>query len=159
MLGLDGAGKTTILYKLKLGSVESTTPTIGFNVEQIQYKNINFTVWDIGGQDRLRPLWRHYYNGVNAMIFVIDINDTTRYKEMLEEVIILQADDHLKNVPFLFFANKCDLPNRINFSVLYQDLSGIIKNGQFHIESTNALNGHGLYEGIDWLNSVLRKKK
>ena len=61
MLGLDAAGKTTILYKLKLGEVVSSVPTIGFNVETVEYKNINFTVWDIGGQNKLRLLWRHYY--------------------------------------------------------------------------------------------------
>ena len=59
MLGLDGAGKTTILYKLKLGDNITTIPTIGFNVETLEYKNINFTVWDVGGQDKIRRLWRH----------------------------------------------------------------------------------------------------
>lgn len=63
MVGLDAAGKTTILYKLKLGEVVSSVPTIGFNVEKVQYKNISFTVWDIGGQDKLRLLWRHYFQG------------------------------------------------------------------------------------------------
>merc|ERR1711945_50216 len=61
MVGLDAAGKTTILYKLKLGEVVTTIPTIGFNVETVEYKNISFTVWDVGGQDKIRPLWRHYY--------------------------------------------------------------------------------------------------
>ena len=60
MVGLDAAGKTTILYKLKLGEVVTTIPTIGFNVETVEYKNISFTVWDVGGQDKIRPLWRHY---------------------------------------------------------------------------------------------------
>ena len=60
-VGLDAAGKTTILYKLKLGEVVTTIPTIGFNVETVEYKNISFTVWDVGGQDKIRPLWRHYY--------------------------------------------------------------------------------------------------
>ena len=61
MLGLDAAGKTTILYKLKLGEVVSSVPTIGFNVETLEYKKIKFTVWDVGGQDKIRLLWRHYY--------------------------------------------------------------------------------------------------
>ena len=61
MVGLDAAGKTTILYKLKLGEIVTTIPTIGFNVETVEYKNISFTVWDVGGQDKIRPLWRHYY--------------------------------------------------------------------------------------------------
>lgn len=66
MLGLDAAGKTTILYKLKLGESTITIPTIGFNVETVQYKNINFTVWDVGGQHLVRPLWKHYYPGTNG---------------------------------------------------------------------------------------------
>ena len=59
MVGLDAAGKTTILYKLKLGEIVTTIPTIGFNVETVEYKNISFTVCDVGGQDKIRPLWRH----------------------------------------------------------------------------------------------------
>ena len=61
MLGLDAAGKTTTLYNLKLGEVVTTIPTIGFNVETVEYKNISFNVWDVGGQEKLRLLWRHYY--------------------------------------------------------------------------------------------------
>jgi ADP-ribosylation factor protein 1 len=57
MVGLDAAGKTTILYKLKLGEIVTTIPTIGFNVETVEYKNISFTVWDVGGQDKV---WRLY---------------------------------------------------------------------------------------------------
>lgn len=49
MLGLDGAGKTTILYKLKVGEVVQSVPTIGFNMETVEFKNIRFSVWDIGG--------------------------------------------------------------------------------------------------------------
>ena len=66
MVGLDAAGKTTILYKLKLGEVVTTIPTIGFNVETVEYKNIKFTVWDVGGQDKIRPLWRHYYQNTEG---------------------------------------------------------------------------------------------
>mmetsp|Transcript_12821 Transcript_12821/g.18653 ORF Transcript_12821/g.18653 Transcript_12821/m.18653 type:complete len:122 (+) Transcript_12821:48-413(+) len=77
MVGLDAAGKTTILYKLKLGEVVTTIPTIGFNVETVEYKNISFTVWDVGGQDKIRPLWRHYYTGTNGLIFVVAITSWT----------------------------------------------------------------------------------
>merc|ERR1712086_1242662 len=78
MVGLDAAGKTTILYKLKLGEVVTTIPTIGFNVETVEYKNISFTVWDVGGQDKIRPLWRHYYQNTQGLIFVVDSNDSDR---------------------------------------------------------------------------------
>lgn len=66
MVGLDAAGKTTILYKLKLGEIVTTIPTIGFNVETVEYKNICFTVWDVGGQGKIRPLWRHYYQNTQV---------------------------------------------------------------------------------------------
>merc|ERR1712137_1443894 len=81
MVGLDAAGKTTILYKLKLGEVVTTIPTIGFNVGTVEYKNINFTVWDVGGQDKIRPLWRHYFQNTQGLIFVVDSNDRERIAE------------------------------------------------------------------------------
>ena len=81
MVGLDAAGKTTILYKLKLGEIVTTIPTIGFNVETVEYKNISFTVWDVGGQDKIRPLWRHYYQNTQGLIFVVDSSDRDRVDE------------------------------------------------------------------------------
>ena len=71
MVGLDAAGKTSILYKLKLDETMHTIPTIGFNVETVTYKNINFTVWDVGGQDKIRKLWYHYFTGTDAIIYVV----------------------------------------------------------------------------------------
>lgn len=67
MLGLDAAGKTTILYKLKLNQDVTTIPTVGFNVETVTYKNVKFNVWDVGGQDKIRPLWRHYFSGMSLL--------------------------------------------------------------------------------------------
>ncbi|XP_023384660.1 ADP-ribosylation factor 5 isoform X2 [Pteropus vampyrus] len=86
MVGLDAAGKTTILYKLKLGEIVTTIPTIGFNVETVEYKNICFTVWDVGGQDKIRPLWRHYFQNTQGLIFVVDSNDRERVQESADEL-------------------------------------------------------------------------
>lgn len=91
-VGLDAAGKTTILYKLKLGEVVTTIPTIGFNVETVEYKNVNFTVWDVGGQDKIRPLWRHYYQNTQGLIFVVDSNDRDRIGEAREELTKMLAE-------------------------------------------------------------------
>merc|ERR1739848_588727 len=87
MVGLDAAGKTTILYKLKLGEIVTTIPTIGFNVETVEYKNISFTVWDVGGQDKIRPLWRHYFQNTQGLIFVVDSNDRDRMGEARDELM------------------------------------------------------------------------
>ncbi|EFA79574.1 ARF-like protein [Heterostelium album PN500] len=78
ILGLDSAGKTTILYKLQCGEVLTTIPTIGFNVETVNYKNIRFQVWDLGGQSAIRPYWRCYYPNTNAIIYVVDSSDPDR---------------------------------------------------------------------------------
>ena len=88
MVGLDAAGKTTVLYKLKLGDVVTTIPTIGFNVESVEYKNVSFTVWDVGGQDRIRQLWKHYYANSDGIIFVIDANDNDRIKDARKYCIL-----------------------------------------------------------------------
>ena len=85
-VGLDAAGKTTILYKLKLGEIVTTIPTIGFNVETIEYKNICFIVWDVGGQDKIRRLWRHYFHNTQGLIIVIDSNDRERIIEVQYEL-------------------------------------------------------------------------
>lgn len=114
MVGLDAAGKTTILYKLKLGEIVTTIPTIGFNVETVEYKNISFTVWDVGGQDKIRPLWRHYFQNTQGLIFVVDSNDRERVNEAREELTRMLAEDELRDAVLLVFVNKQDLPNAMN---------------------------------------------
>lgn len=79
MLGLDGAGKTTVLYQMKLHENIHSVPTIGFNVEQVDYKGLKFTIWDIGGQSKLIELWHHYYSNSDAIIYVLDTSDSDRF--------------------------------------------------------------------------------
>ena len=107
MVGLDAAGKTTILYKLKLGEYVTPIPTIGFNVEEVNYKNINFTMWDVGGQAKLREMWRFYYENTQAVIFVVDSADHQRIEhEAKEELNVLMNTEELKDCIFLIYANK-----------------------------------------------------
>uniref|UniRef100_A0AAY4DKC1 ADP-ribosylation factor n=1 Tax=Denticeps clupeoides TaxID=299321 RepID=A0AAY4DKC1_9TELE len=122
MVGLDAAGKTTILYKLKLGEIVTTIPTIGFNVETVEYKNICFTVWDVGGQDKIRPLWRHYFQNTQGLIFVVDSNDRERVAESAEELSKMLQEDELRDAVLLVFANKQDLPNAMAVSELTDKL-------------------------------------
>ncbi|KAG1361985.1 ADP-ribosylation factor 1 [Cocos nucifera] len=109
MLGLDAAGKTTILYKLHIGEVLSTVPTIGFNVEKVQYKNVIFTVWDVGGQEKLRPLWRHYFNNTDGLIYVVDSLDRERIGKAKAEFQAIINDPFMLNSVILVFANKQDM--------------------------------------------------
>ncbi|XP_061524492.1 ADP-ribosylation factor 4-like [Phycodurus eques] len=158
MVGLDAAGKTTILYKLKLGEVVTTIPTIGFNVETVEYKNICFTVWDVGGQDKIRPLWRHYFQNTQGLIFVVDSNDRERVAESADELSKMIQEDDLKDAVILVFANKQDLPNAMAASELTDKLGlNNLRSRTWSVQATCATQGSGLYEGLDWLSNELAK--
>ncbi|CAL8094740.1 unnamed protein product [Calicophoron daubneyi] len=152
MLGLDAAGKTTILYKLKLGDVVTTIPTIGFNVETVEYKRINFTVWDIGGQSIIRALWRHYYHNTQGVIFVVDSSDPERFDLARNELHSLMKEDELRDVPLLVFANKRDLPQAMSTTAVAEKLElRSLQSRSWFIQSSCATSGSGIYEGLDWL--------
>lgn len=158
MVGLDAAGKTTILYKLKLGEIVTTIPTIGFNVETVEYKNISFTVWDVGGQTKIRKLWRHYFANTDGLIFVVDSNDRERIAEAEQELHNMLSEDDLKDSVLLVFANKQDLPNSMSTAELTDKLKlNVLRNRRWYIQATCATQGNGLYEGLDWLSNELAK--
>ena len=160
MVGLDAAGKTTVLYKLKLGEVVTTIPTVGFNVETVEYKNITFTVWDVGGQSKIRPLWRHYYQGTNGLIFVVDSSDRDRVEDAREELAGLLSADEMRDAVVLVFANKQDLPQAMPAAEITEKLGlNNVRNKQWFIQSCCATTGDGLYEGLDWLSRTLSGKK
>ena len=159
-VGLDATGKTTILYKLKLGEIVTTIPTIGFNVETVEYKNISFTVWDVGGQDKIRPLWRHYYQNTQGLIFVVDSNDKERIAEAKDELNRMLSEDELRDAVLLVFANKQDLPNAMNAAEVTEKIGlHSLRNKNWFIQSTCATSGDGLYEGLDWLSGQLKNVK
>ncbi|KAK0162358.1 hypothetical protein PV327_008702 [Microctonus hyperodae] len=159
MVGLDAAGKTTILYKLKLGEIVTTIPTIGFNVETVEYKNICFTVWDVGGQDKIRLLWRHYFQNTQGLIYVVDSNDRERIAEAERELSNMVKEDELRDAVLLVFANKQDLPNAMTAAELTDKLGlNSLRGREWYIQSTCATQGQGLYEGLDWLSNKLVKK-
>jgi ADP-ribosylation factor protein 1 len=158
MVGLDAAGKTTILYKLKLGEVVTTIPTIGFNVETVEYRNIQFTVWDVGGQDKIRPLWRHYFQNTQGIIFVVDSNDRDRVPEAREELQRMLNEDELRDALLLVFANKQDLPNAMSVAEITDKLGlHSLRQRTWYIQSTCATSGDGLFEGLDWLATEIKK--
>jgi small GTP-binding protein len=160
MLGLDAAGKTTVLFQLKIGEVLNTVPTIGFNVEEVEYKNIRFTVYDVGGQERLRPLWRHYFHGSDALIYIIDSSDIDRYEKARDELYgIIYDDGFLSTAPVLIYANKQDLPNAMNVNKIADilQLNKLPNHRPWYIQSCIATNGSGLIEGLEWLRDKLNK--
>jgi small GTP-binding protein len=151
MLGLDSAGKTTLLYKLKLDKVLQTIPTVGFNVESVKYKSLNMTMWDIGGQEKIRPLWRHYYDNVDGVIFILDSNDCDRIEEVKTELHYIMSEDRLKNVKLLIFCNKQDLPNARSVDYIGEQLELNTIKQEWYIQECSALYGSGIFEGLEYI--------
>uniref|UniRef100_A0A8C5CST9 ADP-ribosylation factor 5-like n=1 Tax=Gadus morhua TaxID=8049 RepID=A0A8C5CST9_GADMO len=132
---------------------------MGFNVETVEYKNICFTVWDVGGQDKIRPLWRHYFQNTQGLIFVVDSNDRERVAESKDELVKMLQEDELKDAVVLVFANKQDLPNAMPVNELSDKLDlHNLRTRTWQVQATCATQGTGLYEGLDWLSSELSKR-
>jgi len=157
MLGLDGAGKTTILFALKLGEKVETVPTVGFNIEEVTVAGMTLTIWDCGGQEKLRHAWRYYYQGTQAVIFVIDCSDRDRIPEAKKELQRLVAEELLQDISLLILANKQDLPHAMNKEELTEALRlKTLREGlNWHIEETVAVDKKGVYEGVKWLAAQL----
>ncbi|CAA6653889.1 unnamed protein product [Spirodela intermedia] len=155
MVGLDAAGKTTILYKLKLGEIVTTIPTIGFNVETVEYKTLASLCGTLG----IRPLWRHYFQNTQGLIFVVDSNDRDRVVEARDELHRMLNEDELRDAVLLVFANKQDLPNAMNAAEITDKLGlHSLRQRHWYIQSTCATSGEGLYEGLDWLSNNIASK-
>lgn len=160
ILGLDCAGKTTILYRLQLDEVVETIPTLSFNVETVEYKNIKFQVWDLGGQSSIRPYWRCYFLTTQALIFVVDSTDVDRLELAKQELHMLLHEEELRNVALLIFANKQDLPNARTPAQLTEALDlTVIRDRPWTIQGTSALKGSGIAEGLDWLCAELERRQ
>jgi len=151
-LAQDNAGKTTLLYRLKIGEVVTTIPTIGFNVESVTYKNLNFNVWDLGGQTSIRPYWRCYYANTAAVIFVIDSTDIDRLSTASDELAAMLSEDELRDAALLVFANKQDQPGAKGAGEISEALKlGELKDRNWSIMACSAIDGRGVTEGMDWL--------
>ncbi len=159
MLGLDGAGKSSLLYRLKLGEVITTIPTIGFNVECVKFANITFTVWDIGGQDKLRRLWHHYFEGADALVFVIDSSDRGRMDDAGKAFHKIVNDSALDDTIILVFANKQDLPNAYTPSEVADLLKlALLRQRTWKVQGSCVPTGDGLETGMDWLSKALQER-
>ena len=160
--GLDSAGKTTVLLKLKRGEKRaketiSTTPTMHFNVETIKYKGYSFNIWDVGGQDSIRPLWRHHLTGTQALIYVVDSNDRVRTRKAATELHKTMLDHAMRNACLLVYANKADLPHAMSPDQVRQELQLEQLNARaWHVQPSCATSGEGLWLGLKWLAATVK---
>ncbi|ELK04611.1 ADP-ribosylation factor-like protein 5A [Pteropus alecto] len=157
IVGLDNAGKTTILYQFSMNEVVHTSPTIGSNVEEIVINNTRFLMWDIGGQESLRSSWNTYYTNTEFVIVVVDSTDRERISVTREELYKMLAHEDLRKAGLLIFANKQDVKECMTVAEISQFLKlTSIKDHQWHIQACCALTGEGLCQGLEWMMSRLK---
>lgn len=160
VLGLDNCGKSTIVHKMLGLDTASVTPTMGFQIHQLQYNDRNLRFWDIGGQNSLRSFWSNYYDSSDVVIWVIDATSVHRLKELygeLREKVIQQ--DQLKGVLFVVMINKVDLLDNHQKHELLTQVSDELKLGEevpkekYMIQATSGITGEGLQGVLDWMTA------
>lgn len=157
-MGLDNAGKTTILYQFLMSEVVHTSPTIGSNVEEVVWKNIHFLMWDIGGQESLRSAWNTYYTNTEFLILVVDSTDRERLAVSKAELYNMLNHEDLRQAGVLIFANKQDIKGSMSVAEISEQLNlTSIKDHGWHIQACCALTGEGLYQGLEWITNHIRK--
>lgn len=157
LLGLDNAGKTTILKSMASEDISHITPTQGFNIKSVQSSGILLNVWDIGGQKTIRPYWRNYFENTDVLIYVIDSADQGRFEESGFQLAELLEEEKLNGVPVLVFANKQDLMNAAKSDQIMETMSlNAIKDRAWQIQACSALSGEGLSNGLEWIRKNIK---
>ncbi|CAK6441944.1 unnamed protein product [Pipistrellus nathusii] len=159
LLGLDSAGKSTVLYKLKLAKDIVTMPTVGFNVEMLELgKSLSFTVWDVGGQETMRTLWDWYCERADGLVYVVDSADRQRLEDARREFEHILGNEHIRHVPVVLLANKQDKPGALtaeDITRLFQ-VQKLCCDRSWYVQPCCAITGAGLAEGFGRLTEFVK---
>ena len=150
MLGLDNAGKTTILKRFNGEDINTISPTLGFNIKTLEHNNYKLNVWDVGGQKSLRSYWRNYFESTDGVIWVVDSSDRLRMNDCKNELHSLLLEERLAGATLLIFANKQD----INGSLTSEEIEELLElkkitTHHWFIFGCSAVSGNNLVTGID----------
>ncbi|XP_077344186.1 ADP-ribosylation factor-like protein 14 [Lithobates pipiens] len=162
ILGLDAAGKSTVLYKFKFKEPFSTIPTVGFNVEMIQTeKRLQLTIWDVGGQEKLRSLWCYYFENTDGLVYVVDSTNKETLDESKKEFQRILQNELIKNVPVVVLANKQDLPGALDAEEITRkfNMKKHCSDRDWYVQPCCALSGQGLAEGFSKVSEFVKKSK
>ena len=159
ILGLDSAGKTTLIYKLKQNEVTNTVPTTGFSVETLSpLNNVSITLWDVGGQEKIRSQWKRGFHDTHGLFFVVDSSDQHRFGEAREVLSSVLSSEDLIGVPLVVLANKQDLKDSFPPPEVASKLElSSLKGRSWSIYGTSAMNGNGLYEAVEQMSQLVKK--
>ncbi|KFQ48687.1 ADP-ribosylation factor-like 14, partial [Pelecanus crispus] len=154
MLGLDSAGKSTLLYKFKYNDVFLTIPTIGFNVDMIETeKDFTLTFWDVGGQQKMRQVWCNFLENTDGLLYVVDSSDKHSLEESKKEFELVLKNEFMKSVPVVVLANKQDLPGALNAEEITRrfNMKKYCSDRNWYVQPCCAITGEGLSEVLQRL--------
>nr|KAG5714937.1 hypothetical protein BaRGS_000425 [Batillaria attramentaria] len=167
MVGLENTGKTTLLYRLKFGQYMHTQSTVGFNCEKVEVrsgkaKGVTFSIWDVGGKDNMRPLWKSYLRSADGVIFVVDSADRERLEEARIELLrLVKGQNNPGCLPTLILANKQDLPDSMSPEEVAKEMSvqELSVTQQCELLPVCAVTGEGLSDAMDATFEMIKKWK
>lgn len=152
ILGLDNAGKTTLLKKFNGEDTSTISPTLGFNIKTLDHRGFRMNMWDVGGQKSLRTYWRNYFESTDAVVWVVDSADKRRLQDCHDELHSLIGEEKLLGATLLVFANKQDLPGALPPEEIKEALElSTVNNLHWWIVPCSAFTGDNLLSGIDWM--------
>ncbi len=156
ILGLDNAGKTTVMKRVSGEDIHEISPTVGFNIKSLEYNGYTLNLWDVGGQKSIRTYWRNYFEQTDGIIWVVDSVDRWRMEECRAQLHDLLGQEKLAGASLLVFANKQDLGGALS----YQEIASVLQlqeeamaGHHWSIHGCSAYTGKGLQQGFDWLVS------
>jgi ADP-ribosylation factor-like protein 2 len=177
VVGLDNAGKTTIVKKISGESIDEIAPTLGFNISTLALNGFQLNVWDVGGQKTLRTFWRNYFEKTDVLVWVVDSTDLKRLRDCKVELMDILKEEKLAGASLLVFANKQDVigamtaeeiataldltntcsssDNNINSdnSSSVGSISGMTKKRRWRVQRCSAVSGEGVLSGFEFITS------
>ncbi|XP_050037134.1 ADP-ribosylation factor-like protein 2 [Dermacentor andersoni] len=160
ILGLDNAGKTTLLKRLNGEDTSEVSPTLGFNIKTLEHRGFRLNMWDVGGQKSLRGYWRNYFESTDAIIWVVDSADRRRLGDCHRELRTLTCEEKLLGSSLLVLANKQDLPGAVPPDQIAEMLElSAINSLHWKMLGCSAFTGmDGLLDGIEWMLDDLSRR-
>lgn len=152
IVGLDNAGKTTIVKRINGEDITTVSPTLGFQIKTLDYSGYSLNIWDVGGQKTLRSYWRNYFEQTDAMIWVVDSADVRRLQDTALELHRLLCEERLAGATLLVLANKQDLPGACCVEEVEELLQ--LKNlgtRHWNVFGCSAVTGEGMQESFSWV--------
>ncbi|KAK9812730.1 hypothetical protein WJX72_002764 [[Myrmecia] bisecta] len=159
MVGLDNAGKTTIVKRINGEDITTISPTLGFNIKTMQFNGYRLNIWDVGGQKTLRSYWRNYYEQTDALLWVVDSADTRRLEDCRQELHSLLKEEKLAGASLLIFANKQDIAGALGTLDIEKALDlQAMGSRHWRIVGCSAVTGAGLLDGFEWVVADIRSR-